>query len=172
MNHAVRAALLSLSALASMHAWAGVTVQEPWVRSTVSKQMPTGAFMQIRSDQATRLVEVSSPAAKTVQIHEMSMQGDVMKMRAVKGLDVPAGQTVELKPGSYHIMLMDLSAQIKAGDTVPLTLVFEGADKKRETVNVKATARSPMGNGPGNMPGAASGAGHEHMQGHMHHHME
>jgi len=96
----------------------------------------------------------------------------VMKMRAVKGLDVPAGQTVELKPGSYHIMLMDLSAQIKAGDTVPLTLVFEGADKKRETVNVKATARSPMGNGPGNMPGAASGAGHEHMQGHMHHHME
>ena len=69
-------------------------------------------------------------------------------------------------------MLMDLSAQIKAGDTVPLTLVFEGADKKRETVNVKATARSPMGNGPGNMPGAASGAGHEHMQGHMHHHME
>lgn len=170
MNRVVRAALLSLSALASMQAWAGVIVQDPWVRSTVSKQMPTGAFMQIRSDQPTRLVEVSSSAAKTAQIHEMSMQGDVMKMRAVKGLDVPAGQTVELKPGSYHIMLMDLNAQIKAGDTVPLTLVFEGADKKRETVNVKATARSPMGAG---MPsGAASGGGHEHMQGHMHHHME
>ena len=131
----------------------------------MSQQMPTGAFMQIRSDQATRLVEVSSPVAKTVQIHEMSMQGDVMKMRAIKGLDVPANKPVELKPGSYHIMLLDLTAQIKAGDSVPLTLVFEGADKKRETVNVNATARSPMG-GP-------QGQGmHEGMHDKMHHHAE
>jgi copper(I)-binding protein len=169
MKPSLRAALFALATAASAPTWAGVTVQDPWVRSTVSQQMPTGAFMQIRSDQATRLVEVSSPAAKTVQIHEMSMQGDVMKMRAIKGLDVPADKPVELKPGSYHIMLMDLTAQIKAGDTVPLTLVFEGADKKRETVTVKATARSPMGGPQGQ---GMRDKMHEQMHDDKHHHAD
>lgn len=165
MKLSLRTALFALAAVASAHAWAGVTVQDPWVRATMSQQMPTGAFMQIRSDQATRLVEVSSPVAKTAQIHEMSMQGDVMKMRAIKGLDVPANKPVELKPGSYHIMLLDLNAQIKAGDSVPLTLVFEGADKKRETVTVNATARSPMG-------GPQGQSMHDGMHDKMHHHAE
>lgn len=158
MKRALRAALLSLSTFAASQVWAGVTVQDAWVRSTVPQQTVTGAFMQIKSDQPTRLVEVRSPAAKTAQIHEMTMTGDVMRMRAVQGLDVPAGQTVELKPGSYHIMLMDLTQQIKAGEPVPLTLVFEGPDKKRETVDVNATARSPMGAATG-MP-----AMHDHMK--------
>lgn len=170
MKQALRTALFALTAAASVSAsfgaLAGVTVQDPWVRSTVAQQTTTGAFMQIKSDQATRLVEVSSTAAKTVQIHEMSMSGDVMKMRAVKEIEVPVGKTVELKPGSYHIMLMDLTAQIKAGDTVPLKLVFEGANKKRETVEVKAKAREMTGMGTGQGQG-----GMEH-QGHPHHHME
>ncbi|MGS0757120.1 copper chaperone PCu(A)C, partial [Roseateles sp. GG27B] len=86
-------------------------------------------------------VEVRSAAADVVEVHEMMMEGNVMKMRALDGLDLPAGKTVELKPGSYHVMLMGLKSQVKAGDAVPLTLVFEGKDKKRETVEVKAEAR-------------------------------
>lgn len=169
MTPLLRAALFAFATASSASVWAGVTVQDPWVRPTVAQQTSTGAFMQIKSDQATRLVEVSSPIAKTAQVHEMSMSGDVMKMRAVKDLAIPAGKTVELKPGAYHIMLLDLTAQVKAGDTVPLKLVFEGADKKRETVEVKAAARAPAAAGSGAGSGAASGMpDHEH----MHHHMD
>ena len=81
-------------------------------------------------------------AAGVVEIHEMAMDGNVMKMRAVPGIDLPAGKTVDLKPGGYHVMLMDLKRELKAGETVPVTLVIEGADKKRETVEVKATVRA------------------------------
>lgn len=149
MNKVWRNALLSLTTAAACHAWAGVTVRDAWVRSTVPQQTVSGAFMKITSDRSTRLIEVRSPAAKTVQIHEMTMAGDVMRMRAIKGLELPAGKTIDLMPGSYHIMLMDLTAQIKAGEPVPLTLVFEDADKKRETVEVKAIARSAMSVGRG-----------------------
>ncbi len=123
-------------------ALAQVTVKDPWVRATVPEQKTTGAFMQLTSANGTRLVEVRSGAAKVVEIHEMKMDGNVMKMGAVAGVDLPAGKPVELKPGGYHVMLVDLKAQVKAGDSVPLTLVFEGKDKKRETIEVKATARA------------------------------
>ena len=89
-----------------------------------------------------RLVSASSPAAGWVEIHEMAMDGDVMKMRAVSGLDLPAGKAVALKPGGFHIMLFDLKRALKAGDTVPLTLVIEGADKQRETLEIKARVRA------------------------------
>jgi copper(I)-binding protein len=97
--------------------------------------------MQITSVQDARLVEASSPVAGVVEVHEMVMEKDVMKMRAVKGLDLPAGKTVELKPGGYHVMLMDLKQQMKEGDTVPVTLVVEGKDKKRSTIEVKAPVK-------------------------------
>jgi periplasmic copper chaperone A len=125
----------------SMGAHAQVTVKDAWVRATVPQQVATGAFMQIVSAGEARLVEVRSSVAGVVQIHEMSMQGDVMKMHAVPGVELPAGKPVDLKPGGYHVMLMDLKQPLKAGDTVPLTLVVEGKDKKRETVDVKATVR-------------------------------
>jgi len=120
---------------------AQVTVDEPWVRATVASQKATGAFMQLRSPANTRLVAAKSSVANIVEIHEMAMVGDMMKMRAIPGIDVPAGKAVELKPGGYHVMLIDLKDQIKAGDTVPITLVFEGADKKQQTVEIKAPAR-------------------------------
>ena len=97
--------------------------------------------MQLRSAKAVRLVEAKSPVAKIVEIHEMKMVGDVMKMQAVPGVELPAGQTVELKPGGYHIMMMELKQQMKEGDSVPLTLVVEGKDKKRETIEVRAVVR-------------------------------
>ena len=118
-----------------------VEVSQAWVRATVAQQKATGAFLQLKAKTDSRLVEVRSSAAGIAEVHEMTMDGSVMKMRAVDSLALPAGQAVELKPGGYHVMLMALKAPIKAGDSVPLTLVFEGADKKRQTVEIKAEAR-------------------------------
>lgn len=126
---------------AAVSAQAQVTVKDAWVRATVPQQKGTGAFMQLQSAQAVRLVGVSSPAAPVAEIHEMRMQDNVMKMRAVPALDLPAGTPVQLQPGGYHVMLLDLPQQVKEGDTVPLSLVFEGAGGKRETVVVQAPAR-------------------------------
>ncbi len=137
----ITCATLAVAASIPLSASAQVTVKDPWVRATVSQQKATGAFMQLTSAQDTRLVEAKSPVAGVVEVHEMSMEKDVMKMRAIAGLDLPAGKTVELKPGGYHVMLMDLKQQMKDGDTVPLTLVVEGKDKKRSTVEVKATVK-------------------------------
>lgn len=122
-------------------AQAQVAVTAPWVRATVPQQKATGAFMQLSSPADVKLVSVSSPVAGVAEVHEMAMDGNVMRMRPVTALPLAAGKVVELKPGGFHLMLMDLKAQVKDGDTVPLTLVFEGADKKRTTVEVKAPAR-------------------------------
>jgi len=79
--------------------------------------------------------------AGVVEIHEMKMDGDVMKMRAIPGLDLPAGKAVDLKPGGSHVMPMDLQQQLKPCDTVPVTLVIEAAGGKRESVEVKAAVK-------------------------------
>lgn len=140
---------------------AQVTVANPWVRGTVAGQKATGAFMTLTSASEAKLVSVSSPVAGVAEVHEMSMNNGTMTMRAVSGgLALPAGKAVELKPGGYHVMLMDLKQPVKAGDTVPLTLVVEGADKARQTVEVKAAVQA-LGAAPAKMPA------HEH-SGHMH----
>lgn len=144
MNRTVRSTILSmlLSAAFVLPAQAQVTVKDPWVSATVPQMKATGAFMQITSMQDARLVEAKSPVAGVVEIHEMKMEKDVMKMRALpEGLALPAGKNVELKRGGYHVMLMDLKQQVKEGDVVPLILVVEGKDKKRSTIEVKAPAR-------------------------------
>jgi len=137
-----RFALAALVGLLSFPALAEVTVAEPWVRATVPAQKATGAFMHLKSDTDARLVSASSPVAGVVEIHEMLMEKDVMKMNRIEGLDLPAGQSVELKPGGYHVMLMDLQAQVKEGDAVPLTLVVENKDGSRQTLEVTAPARA------------------------------
>ena len=121
---------------------AQTTVKDPWVRGTVAQQKATGMFANITSASGGKLVSASSPAAGIVEIHEMMMDGNVMKMRAVPGLDLPAGKAVELKPGGYHVMLMDLKQQVKEGDTVVVTLVVEGKDGKRESIDVKAPVKA------------------------------
>lgn len=139
-----RAARIALAALlvGSASVQAQTTIKEPWVRGTVAQQKASGAFMHITSAQGGKLLSVSSPVAGVAEIHEMAMQGDTMRMRAVPSLDLPAGKAVELKPGGYHLMLMDLKQQLKAGESVPLTLVVEGKDGKRETLEVKAPVRA------------------------------
>lgn len=142
-NPVKKTLILSLTLLAAV-AQAQTTATEAWVRGTVAAQKATGAFVQLRSPDAARLVAASSPAAGRVEIHEMSMDGGVMKMREIPGLDLPAGQTVELKPGGFHLMLMELKAPLKASDTVPLTLTIERAGRPAETLQLQAPVR-PLG---------------------------
>lgn len=134
--------ILIVASLLAANAHAQVTVQDAWVRATVPQQQATGAFMQLRAAKDSRLVSASSPVTPVVEVHEMAIQDNIMKMRQVPAVELPAGKTVELKPGGYHLMLMDLKQQVKEGDTVPLTLVFEGKDGQRETVEVKALVRA------------------------------
>jgi copper(I)-binding protein len=128
--------------LCAATAFAQTTVKDAWVRGTVPQQKATGAFMQITSAQGGKLVSVATPVAGIAEIHEMKMSGDVMKMAAVPSLELPAGAAVELKPGGYHLMLMDLKQALKAGDNVPLTIVVEAKDGKRETLELKLPVRA------------------------------
>lgn len=139
----IPAAVLLAAFSATAHAQ--VAVIEAWVRATVAQQPATGAFMRITAQQDARLVDVRSPIAKTVELHEMSMENNVMRMRPVAGISLPAGQAVELKPGGFHVMLMGLAQPVSEGDTVPLTLVVETADRKRESIPVQLKARSLTG---------------------------
>jgi periplasmic copper chaperone A len=104
-----------------------IKVDGAWVRSAVPGQQGTGAFMKLTASESMQLVGFSTPVAGVAQVHEMKMEGDVMKMRAVDKLELPAGRTVELKPGGYHLMLMDLKQPLVQGSTVPISLVFRDA---------------------------------------------
>ncbi|NLD54928.1 MAG: copper chaperone PCu(A)C [Burkholderiaceae bacterium] len=142
MKAFVRTAAVAMSLLASAaHGQIDVKVNDPWVRATVPHQMGTGAFMEITSTRDVRLVAASSPLTPVVEIHEMSLEGNIMKMRQVEAIDLRAGRTVKLEPGGYHVMLMELKSQVKEGSTVPVTLVFEDGSGKRESVEVQARVR-------------------------------
>lgn len=153
-----RRALLVLSAAFTLSAQAAepLKVGAPWVRPAVVGQGATGAFMQlISTGPALRLIAARSPAATRVEIHEMKMDGEVMRMRAITGLDIPAGQTVALQSGGYHLMLIKPFQPLKTGDTVPLTLVVQDAAMKRHEITVQAPVRQAA-------PGQAGAAKHDH----------
>jgi copper(I)-binding protein len=147
---------ITLLALSTSTAHAQVTVKDAWIRGTVAQQKATGLFAQITSATAARLLSASSPVAGVVEIHEMAMDGNVMRMRAVPGLDLPAGRMVELKPGGFHVMLMDLKQPLKDGETVPVLFVVE-AGGQRQTIEVQAPVR-PL----------AARAGEHHHHHHQH----
>ncbi|CAN5135719.1 copper chaperone PCu(A)C [soil metagenome] len=114
----------------------GVEVTGAWVRSTVAGQRGTGAFMSLTAKDGATLVGISTPVAGVAEVHEMKMEGDIMKMRAMPVLELPAGQAVQLKPGGYHLMLMDLMQPLHKGDTVPLTLRFQDANGQASTLEL------------------------------------
>jgi copper(I)-binding protein len=117
---------------------AHVDVDGAWIRATVAGQMGTGGFMKLTAREDLRLVSVSSPAAAVAEIHEMKMAvNNVMEMRAITGLDLPKGKTVELKPGSYHLMLMSLKQTLAKDSTVPVTLFFKDAKGKESKLDLK-----------------------------------
>lgn len=117
-------------------------VDDAWVRATVAGQPSTGAFMTLQADSDSKLLSVQSPVAKTVQIHQSSMKDDVMSMRQVESVELPAGKPVSFDPHGYHVMLMDLTAQVKEGDKVPLILTVENAKGEKETIKVEAEGRA------------------------------
>ena len=133
-------------------------IEGAWVRSAVPGQQGTGAFMKLTAKEATQLVGVSTPVAGVAEVHEMKMDGDVMRMRAVAKLDLPPGQSVELKPSGYHLMLQDLKQPLAAGSTVPLTLKFrdaKGVESKLE-LKVPVAAQAP------GAPTTPATGGHKH----------
>ncbi|MFT3815269.1 MAG: copper chaperone PCu(A)C [Acidovorax sp.] len=121
-----------------------------WARATVPGQSGTGAFMKLAAGSPLKLVGVSTPAAGVAEVHEMKMEGDVMRMRALPALALPAHQMVELKPGGYHLMLTDLKQPLAAGQSIPLKLTFEDAQGQRSTLAVQA----PVMAGPAGDAGA------------------
>ena len=136
------AAILSQAASAQSAATPSpVTVANAWAKTTVPGGKVSAAYMDIKSSAPVKLLKAETPIAGNVEIHNMSMNDGVMEMKAVEAIDVPANKTVSLKPGGYHVMLMMLAASINQGDSVPIKLTFEGADKKLFTVDVKAKAK-------------------------------
>jgi periplasmic copper chaperone A len=148
-------ATATLLATLSPSLWAQtVEVKDAWARATVQGQKASGAFMKITAKEGATLVAASSPVAGVTEVHEMKMDGDVMKMRALDGgLALPAGKAVELKPGGYHLMLMDLKLPLLKDTTIPLTLTFKdpkGALTKQElkvpvSTMAPASAAAPTG---------------------------
>ena len=117
-----------------------LVIDNPYARATVANQHAGGAYVTIenKGKTADKLVGANSIVAKSVEIHTMSMDGNVMKMREVGQIEIPASERVEMKPGDgYHLMLMGLNQQLKAGDSFPLTLVFEKAGKTEVKVKVQ-----------------------------------
>ena len=149
--------LLVWFALFTGAAIAQVKIADSWVRPTVAGQKATGAFMKITAKENSKLLGVSSPLAGVAEIHEMKMDKDVMKMSAISSLDLPAGKLVELKPGAYHVMLMDLKASVEKGAKVPLTLKFQDAKGVKFQVDLVLDTHMPSTSAP-----ATSGAPHQH----------
>jgi copper(I)-binding protein len=144
-KHLIAAALTTVCAVSAFAQ--NVTVTDAWARATVQGQKATGAFMKITAKDNAKLVGVSSPVAGVAEIHEMKMEKDIMKMAALpNGLDLPAGKAVELKPGGYHVMLMDLKAPLAKDTTVPVTLTFQDAKGAKSNVELKVQVgmQAPM----------------------------
>ena len=133
-----------------------VQVQEPWARATVAGQKASGAFMQLTANGNMKLVGVKSPVAGVTEIHEMKMDGNTMKMSAIASLALPTGKMVELRPGSYHVMLMDLKEPLKADSKVSLTLTFENDKGQKTEVPLEVPVRAMGG------PAKAQERHHEH----------
>ena len=134
--------VLAFAAGAHEYKAGDLKIGHPWARMTAPGQPSGGAYLKLQNNgsAADRLVGGSTPAADHVEMHSMSMDGDVMKMREGKAIDVAPGQTVELKPGALHLMLVGLKAPLKAGDKVPMTLKFEKAGEVKVELKIEELA--------------------------------
>lgn len=155
--------LSAAALLCAGSAWSqSVHVEGAWARATVPGQKATGAFMTLTAPEATQLVGASSPAAGVTEVHEMAMQGDVMRMRAIDVLPLPAGQAVTLKPGGYHIMLLDLKAPLAKDTTVPVKLTFKDAKGVESTQELTLPVATSAPGTPAMPAAGAAGHGHGH----------
>ena len=142
------AALVASPALAQDYKVGSLEISQPWTRATAPTAKAGGGFLTIINKGTTpdRLVSVRSTTSAKVEIHEMKMDGNVMRMRELdKGLEIPPGATIELKPGGYHIMFMDLKAPFAKDTKIPVTLVFEKAGSIDVELPVQAIGAQPPG---------------------------
>jgi copper(I)-binding protein len=131
-------------------------VEAAWARPTVQGQAGGGAFLRITGGAtADRLLSASAGVAREVELHTMEMEGNVMRMRPIDGIDVPAGKTIELKPGGQHVMFVGLTQTLKSGAHFPMTLRFEKAGAVKVEVQVMLKA-----------PGGPAEVAHEHQHQH------
>jgi hypothetical protein len=119
-----------------------VTIQDAWARATAPGQENGSVGVVITSKQDARLIAVKSKVAASAEIHTMTMENGVMKMRQLEFLELPAKHAVTLGPGGNHLMLFGLKHPLKAGTTLPLTLTVQYADKRTEEIKIKAEIRS------------------------------
>jgi copper(I)-binding protein len=126
----------SLLSLAATAALAQVKIEQAWARPTVAGQQGGGAFLSITSASADRLVGGSTPLAERLELHSMAMKGDVMEMRQLDGIKLPAGKRVELKAGGLHVMFIGLKQPLALGSKVPVTLKFEKAGEVKVEFHV------------------------------------
>lgn len=134
--------LFSLALLLAASALADVTVTGAWIRATVPQAKAGGAYLQLSSSQDARLIAVRSSVAGAVEIHHMEMNGQMMTMRAVSGIDLMAGKPFDLGASGYHIMLLDLKQQLKEGASVPLSLIVRNRDGKLETTELMVPVKA------------------------------
>ena len=139
--------LMGMLLLVSLPALAQVEIEKPWMRATAPGAKVAAGYMSVRSKSGSpdRLVGASSPVAARVETHVHIKDGEIMRMREVKALDIPAKGTLELKPGATHLMFVDIKQPLKEGDKVPVTLKFEKAGEVKAEFNVgRLTAPPPM----------------------------
>ena len=144
---ALLAALSAVPALALDYKLGAIEISRPWTRATPPTAQSGGGFLAITNSGSTpdRLIAAKSPAADKVEVHEMKMDGAVMRMRPVEnGIEIPPGGSVELKPGGLHVMFMGLKAPFAKDAKVPLTLVFE----KAGTVDIELPVEAMGATGP------------------------
>ena len=159
---ALTAALASASARAEDVKAGDLVITQAWTRATPNGAKIGGGYLTIENKGTTpdRLVSGSGDVAGKIEVHEMSMDNGVMKMRALdKGLTIEPGKTVKLAPGGYHLMMFDLKNPLKQGDKVPVTLEFEKAGKVSVSLDVQAVGAQA--------PGGSDQSGHGDHSGHM-----
>ncbi len=155
--------LVAVGLAATAGAWAQaaapVTAFAPWARASVQGQRATGVFVTLTATEPLTLVGASSPVAGTTEVHEMKLDGDIMRMRAVDALPLPANRPVQLKPGGYHLMLLELKAPLAPNTSIPLTLTFRTAGGEQRQLGLQV----PVSTTPPKEAGAAAGSGgHKH----------
>ena len=158
-GHSHDAPVVAEQAAAPAQVQDGISVQNAWVRPTVGEQDATGAYLTITSQEPMSLVGVATPAAEIAEVHEMKMDGDIMRMRMAERIEMKAGEPLELKPGGYHVMLMALTAPVEVGQEIELSLQFEKADGSKIEMPVKAVASQ---NAAGDHHSHGGGGDHKH----------
>ena len=146
----LRCLLIGYALAAPVAAAQSVTVTNAWARATAPGQKTAGVYLELKSDSNAAVVAVGSPLAATAELHSMTMQEGVMRMRPLPRIDLPAGQTVRLAPNGMHVMLVGLKRDLKPGDKLPIVLSIQASGMALTTLKLEAEVRGLDGSAPHN----------------------